>query len=457
VIHGAVPAALETIENFAHQYGLSVSESQLRRRLVVLSGMAEAMQTAFGTQLALYEAPGGIRYRGRTGEISLPAELQPLVLAVLGLDNRPAARPHFRHRNVAGSDGAFTPPQLAQLYNFPTGVDGSGQTIAIIELGGGYSTNDLNTYFGRLDIKAPQVSAVSVGSGQNQPGGAADGEVMLDIEVAGAVAPGARIVVYFAENTDQGFHDAIAAAAHDAVRQPSVLSISWGLSEDSWTEQARNAMNAALQDAAAMGVTVTVAAGDDGATDREPDNQLHVDFPASSPFVLACGGTKLTASAGSISTEEVWNELASGNGATGGGVSRVFGIPEYQQSVGVPQHPQSGFAGRGVPDVAGDADPTTGYVVLVDGQDGVIGGTSAVAPLWAGLVALINQQLGKPLGFVNPALYQAPSSAFQDIVNGGNGGYIAGQNWDPCTGLGTPNGTALMNALIGLAAAQTAS
>jgi kumamolisin len=206
-------------------------------------------------------------------------------------------------------------------------------------------------------------------------------------------------------------------------------------------------MNTALQDAAAMGVTVTVAAGDDGATDASPDNSLQVDFPAASPYVLSCGGTKLEAAGTSISGEEVWNELASDSGATGGGVSRVFSIPAWQKASGVPAQPNTDFPGRGVPDVAGDADPLTGYVTRVDGQDGVIGGTSAVAPLWAGLIALLNQQLGRRLGFVNPLLYQKGGSAFHDIVKGNNGHYDADKGWDACTGLGSPNGAALAKAL----------
>jgi len=279
---------------------------------------------------------------------------------------------------------------------------------------------------------------------------------MLDIEVAGAVAPGASIVVYFAPNTDQGFHDAIAAAAHDTQRHPSIISISWGQSEDAWTPQARDAMNTALEDAAAMGVTVTVAAGDDGASDGASDGTLHVDFPSSSPFVLGCGGTKLVASGTTITTEQVWNELASNEGATGGGVSDVFPLPDYQKNAGVPKQAKTGAVGRGVPDVSGDADPTTGYVVRVDGKNTVIGGTSAVAPLWAGLTALINQQLGQSIGFLNPLIYQISPSAFRDIVIGNNAGYSAGQNWDACTGLGSPNGTALVKALLGRAAtAQT--
>ena len=456
VIHGADPSELDKVEAFAHEHELAVSDRNPNSRTMVVSGRAEAIQNAFGTELAHCKTEDGVAYIERTGPLTVPEEIAPAVIAVLGLDSRPAAETHFRKRAAANpAGGSFTPPQVAQLYDFPTGVTGAGQTIAIIELGGGYRTPDLRTYFGDLNIPMPQVSAVSVGAGQNAPGSDADGEVMLDIEVAGAVAPGARIAVYFAENTDQGFHDAIASAVHDSVRKPSIISISWGQSEDAWTDQARAAMNAALQDAAAMGVTVTVAAGDDGASDGATDGTLHVDFPASSPFVVACGGTTLTAANGTISSEVVWNELAAQEGATGGGVSRQFDLPAYQANAGVPKNPD-GNPGRGVPDVSGDADPTTGYQVRVDGQNTVIGGTSAVAPLWAALIALLNQQLGKTLGFVNPLLYQAPSSCFQDIVVGDNGGYSAGPNWDACTGQGTPIGIRLAKALLGQAAAQTA-
>jgi kumamolisin len=372
------------------------------------------------------------------------------------LDNRPVAKPHVRRSHQASEEDGFTPTEIAKLYGFPTGIQGTGQTIAILELGGGYRPADLATYFGKLGIAPPSVTAVSVGGARNAPGidKDADGEVALDIEVSGAVAPGAKLAVYFTANTDQGFHDAITAATHDAVREPSILSISWGGPEDTWTGQARTAMNAALQDAAAMGVTVTVAAGDDGATDASPDNSLQVDFPAASPFVLSCGGTRLEASGTSISDDEgvwnevVWNELASDSGATGGGVSRLFPIPAWQKASGVPPQPNTHFAGRGVPDVAGDADPLTGYLTRVDGQDGVIGGTSAVAPLWAGLIGLLNQQLGRRLGFVNPLLYQKGASAFHDVIKGNNGHYDAGKGWDACTGLGSPNGAALAKALI---------
>jgi kumamolisin len=290
------------------------------------------------------------------------------------------------------------------------------------------------------------VSAVSVGNGSNSPTGSPDGpdgEVMLDIEVAGAIAPGTKIVAYFAENTDAGFLNAITTAVHDSTNNPSVISISWGGPESSWTQQAMTSMDEAFQAAVAMGVTVCVAAGDDGSTDGVSDGLNHVDFPSSSPNVLACGGTKLVGSNGTISSETVWNELASNEGATGGGISDVFPLPSWQASAGVPASANPNHhVGRGVPDVAGDADPTTGYVTLVDGQSGVIGGTSAVAPLWAGLMALINQRLGKPVGFINALLYQnqGKTADFNDITSGNNGAYSAGPGWDACTGLGSPIG-----------------
>jgi kumamolisin len=452
-LHGADPADIALIEAFAQEYGLTVSERSVARRAVVLKGPAGKMQTAFGTSLAHYDTPSG-GYRGRTGPITIPAGLDGAVVAVLGLDNRPAAKPHLRMAHAAKASAGLAPTAVAQAYHFPGGVNGTGQTIGIIELGGGFRTTDLKTYFSEVGVKAPTVSSVSVDGGANQPGvdPTSDGEVMLDIEVAGAVAPGAAIVVYFAPNTDQGFHDAVTAAVHDTLNKPTIISISWGGPEDSWTPQAANAMLQAVTDAAGVGVTVTAAAGDDGASDGLADGKLHVDLPACLPPVLACGGTRLNISRGTIS-ETVWNELAANEGATGGGVSRIFAIPGYQASAGVPVQPETQFAGRGVPDVSGDADPATGYQVRVDGKSKVIGGTSAVAPLWAGLIALINQQLGKSVGFLQPALYAIGESAFRDITTGNNGGYNAGPKWDPCTGLGSPNGTALLKALQGTAAA----
>jgi kumamolisin len=275
----------------------------------------------------------------------------------------------------------------------------------------------------------------------------ADGEVMLDIEVAGAMAPGARIVVYFAPNTDRGFLDAITTAVHDQHYQPSVISISWGAPEAGWTAQAMQAFDQAFQDAAALGVTVCCASGDNGSDDGVSDGKAHVDFPAASPYALACGGTRLETAGARISREVVWNNGASG-GSTGGGVSDTFALPTWQKNAGVPPSANAGgHVGRGVPDVAGDADPATGYRILVDGQEAVFGGTSAVAPLWSALIARLNQQLSKPVGYLNPLLYRPLPGACHDITSGSNGAYQARAGWDACTGWGSPDGTKLLTAL----------
>lgn len=411
---------------------------------------AARTEQAFGVELGHYELlPGGATYVGCNADPVLPSAA---VIAVLGLDQHPVAQPRVR---VAPrqTETTYTPLQVGQLYAFPAG-DAAGQTIAIIELGGGYQVSDLDTYFSGLGLTPPTVTAVSVDGGSNQPGGSADAEVDLDIEMAGALAPAAALVVYFTANTDQGFYDAIAQAAQSTTAPATVMSISWGGPESSWSTASRNAMETALEDAATVGVTVTVAAGDDGSSDGESGSTPHVDYPAASPSVLACGGTKLTASGTAITSEVVWTETAAGEGATGGGISTVFALPTWQANAHVPKAP-NGFAGRGEPDVAGNADPLTGYTILVDGQNEVVGGTSAVAPLWAALVARLNQGLGTSLGLANGALYGSNGRGFHDITQGNNGAYQAGPGWDACSGWGSPDGTALLAALSSGATATT--
>ena len=451
-LHGASTADLKKVRGFAKKYGLSVVNEDAACRIVKLSGTVQAFNSAFGVELR-HSQHNSRTYRVRTGSITIPASLEAVVEGVFGLDNRPQVKPHFRLRknNVNAAQAevtSYSPVQVSEAYNFPTSANGAGQSIGLIELGGGYNTSDLDSFFSGLGIATPPVTAVSVDGATNSPTGdpsGADGEVELDIEVSGAVAPGARIAAYFAPNTDQGFIDAVTTAVHDTTLKPSIISISWGGPESSWTEQARNALNSACEDASTMGITVLVACGDDGADDGT--SSPTVDFPASSPYVIACGGTKLTLSGTTIESEQVWNELSQGEGATGGGVSEVFALPSFQANTNVPKAP-NGFVGRGVPDVAGDADPETGYNVVVDGQQTVIGGTSAVAPLWAGLLARINQSLGTNVGYVNAMLYSGNAeSTFHDITSGNNGDYSAGPGWDACTGLGTPNGAALLTAL----------
>ncbi len=450
--HGASAEDVAKIEQFARDHDLTIVEENPAARKVVLAGTASALSSAFATELHIYESPGG-RYRGRTGPLHVPTSLDDIVQGVFGLDDRPQASPHLRSIQPHAASTSYTPPQVAQLYNYPTTVNGAGQCIALIELGGGFKQKDLKTYFQQLNIPLPKVTAISVDKARNHPAGnpdSADGEVDLDIEVAGAIAPGAHIAVYFAPNTDRGFLDAITQATHDSTNNPSVISISWGSAEANWTAQAMQAMDQAFQAATALGITVTVAAGDNGSSDGVTDGKQHVDFPASSTYALACGGTNLQSANNAITSETVWNESA--NSATGGGVSDVFPLPSWQENVNVPASVNDGHKGRGVPDVSGDADPATGYQVYVDGQSAVFGGTSAVAPLWAALIALMNQSLGKSVGYLNPVIYQnytqlTQDNAFHDITNGNNGSYSAGPGWDACTGLGSPNGANLLKAL----------
>jgi kumamolisin len=456
---GAASADLDLVTGTLARAGLQVVSADAASRRVRVAGTAQQMSEVFATTLEHVRIPveqgGHADVRHRTGELSVPDELAGVVTAVLGLDNRPQAESKFRLVAPEAVSTSYTPPQLAKIYSMPDGTDGTGQTLAIIELGGGFDEQDLTSYFAKIGVPAPSVRAEGVDGAQNQPGqdpSGADGEVMLDIEVAGGIAPGAAQVVYFAPNTDAGFLDAVSTAAH-ADPTPTAISISWGQSEDDWTPQARAAMDQAFADAAMLGVTVSVASGDDGSTDRAADGGVHVDFPASSPHVLACGGTSLKADGGTgaVTSESVWNNGA-GNGATGGGVSDAFGLPGWQSNAGVPTRTDTGATGRGVPDVAGDADPQTGYQVLVDGSSAVIGGTSAVAPLWAALVCRLAQELGRPLGLIQPALYAAAApgavpAGFRDITTGDNGAYRAGAGWDACTGLGVPDGTALLAAL----------
>ncbi len=455
---GAHENDLARVEAFARSHGLTVLESSPERRSVLVQGRVGELSACFAVELSEYEHAGG-RFRGRTGSIMLPAELEPIVEGVFGLDDRPQARAQYRIADPAAVTGAFTPVEVARLYDFPSELTGAGECVGVIELGGGYQQADLATFFAALGRDVPTVVPIGVDGGSNEPSGdpgSADGEVGLDIEVIGAIAPDARIAVYFAPNTDQGFIDAVTTAVHDTQNAPSVISISWGGPESSWTAQARQALDQAFADAVSLGVTVCVASGDNGAGDGVGDGKAHVDFPASSPHALGCGGTRLQADGTTITAESVWNSGSQG-GASGGGVSDTFAPPDWQLSAGLPPSANAGDrVGRGVPDVAGNADPATGYRIEVDGRQLTIGGTSAVAPLWAGLIALLNQGLGKPIGFLNPLLYNLgrDTAALRDITTGnntvaGSPGYDAGPGWDCCTGLGSPNGTSLLGTLTG--------
>ncbi|HEV2169445.1 MAG TPA: S53 family peptidase, partial [Candidatus Binatus sp.] len=308
--YAADSTAFDLLRAFALQHGLSVDEnaSSLDRRTLVVTGTAEQMQQAFQTEMQQVEHQGH-RYRIHTQAISMPVECAPLLEAVLGLDTWPQAKSHLRKlkdlRPAAAGAQSYLPRQVAEFYSFPTDADGSGETIGIVELGGGFTATDIQQYFQKQNIAPPTVVAVSVDGGTNAPTNpsGADSEVMLDIEVAASVAPAARIAVYFAPNTDQGFIDALTTAIHDTANHPSAISISWGGPESSWTAQAMTALDNACQSAAALGIMIAVASGDSGSTDGVDDGASHVDFPASSPHVLACGGTRIAVSGTTLTSE----------------------------------------------------------------------------------------------------------------------------------------------------------
>jgi kumamolisin len=428
------------VRAFADGQGLTVVAVEPDRRLIKLSGSVSALQAAFGTRLDLYRQ-GDRQFRARSGVLRLPADLLPIVEAVLGLDDRPAAFAKALPM-TAPADPGYRPNQIAALYDFPVGVTGAGQCIALIELGGGYLAGDNQAAFAAMGLPVPEIVDVSIDGGANSPGQskAADEEVALDLQVAGAVAPGASLAIYFAPASFTGFVDAVSAAVHDTIRKVTVISISWGVNETAWSAAARQAMDSALQDAATLRIPVFVAAGDNLATNGATDGALHVQYPASSPWAIGCGGTRIATESGTIVSEVVWSDTGNGEG-TGGGLSTLYPVPDFQKTA-------NPGTGRGVPDVAGNAAQPSGYITVIGGIPKVIGGTSAVAPLWAGLAARINEKAPQPIGFFLETLYAEPDLLRQitegdNKPKGTNTGYVAGPGWNACTGLGVPNGLAL--------------
>lgn len=353
----------------------------------------------------------------------------------------PTIHPYFKKsptvRARASDAGPWAVPELCAAYDWPTGLAGGG-LIAIVELGGGWTTSDMTAYFASIHQPVPQIVDVSVDGTRNTPGGEADGEVALDIQVAAAAyyaATGkvATIRVYWARD--------IALAVREAVRDGcDVCSISWGADEADWGTAAARGMEQAAIEATAAGMVVLAASGDNDSSDGGP-SPANIDLPAGCPHVIGCGGTLKTRK-----LEVVWNSAPgspSGDG-TGGGYSGLFPMPAWQRAAGAPQGP-----GRMVPDVAAVADPSTGYEIYYGGSTQVVGGTSAVAPLYAGLLAAA----GKKLGFISEKLWQRGGD-FGDIAVGDNGMYHAKVGPDPCTGLGVPVGKKLA-ALLGAVAAPT--
>lgn len=481
-LYGASPESLKAVRSFAAQHNLKIVDESPGRRTMVLAGTEKDISTAFGVEFEHFEHFRG-HYHSPAGVPSLPEPVAAVVECVLGMHSRPVMG-----KRGAGLGRHKTGPrsilELARTYQFPENTDGSGECIGILEFGGGFYEADIEAFCKARGTSKPRITSVNVGGGSNHPAerhaikellACANGEKKLsechlsakemdlaratiettmDIEIVAALAPHAHIVVYFAPNDDQGVYAALTRAIHDEHHHPSVISISWGEPETSVSEAYIRTVEEALRGAAHLGITVCASSGDDGAINGSSDDSPTVNFPASSPHCLGCGGTNAEITGATLVKESAWNHNHHGfKGATGGGVSRKFSIPRWQQEVNVP-HAPTGELGRGVPDVAGPADPDCGCEILVAGVRSCSAGTSAVAPFWAALIARCNQALGTPCGYLTPLLYRNHlksdrSPALEDVPTGNNGYYEARPGWNPCTGLGTPRGRHLLQSLRG--------
>ena len=473
--YGATPADVKLVANTLGVHGLRVFRSDPGARSLHLSGTVRQMENAFQVRLMHYTHESG-DYRGRTGYVHIPASLKGVVTGVFGLDARRMInkkKPPTVRRDVnemlAVNRAWYFPGELADHYQFPEG-DGTGQTIGILEFDGGYFSADMEKFCSLAKVPMPKVIPISVDHTSTTVKNDADVEVMMDVEIVGGICPKATIPVYFGKFTERGWVNILDTAIHDKVNMPSVLSVSYGLAEGQnvWTSTAMTAVNEAFTKAALLGITICISSGDDGSDAQVGDGYAHVSFPASSPYVLAVGGTNLSRTNGAF-TEVVWKDgdglRADGGGATGGGVSVAFGRPSWQSAITIPSVNPGAKPGRIVPDVAAHAETdgnSTGYFIVVDGQSARNGGTSAAAPLWASLIGRFNEQLGvgQRVGYLTPLLYQSAGRAngsvgkagCNDITTGNNvsaaiGGYYAGSGYDATTGWGSPNGVELLAAL----------
>jgi kumamolisin len=432
--HRTSDKVMQQLARYARKHGLEVRDSDATAHTVKLTGNYRQARDAFRPEsLAVYRHKRR-NFVGRAGHLWVPAHLAKEIVAVMGFDQRPIAQPFIQGGPGGATLGSYDPVDVGRIYGFPADVTGRGEVIALIELGGSYDEKDVNAYFSSKNIRRTgalkSVKVGTEGAGNVLNSSLNIEEVQLDIDIAGSIAPGADIVVYFAPNTAGGLRAAIEAATGDPAT--SIVSISWGSAEWHWTRGDKDAIDQAMAKAAST-VTFCVASGDNGSTDPSDDTLLTTNFPASSPHVLACGGTTLPR----VGKEIAWQK---GKNASGGGFSDYFDPPSFQSGIVFVDH-------RGIPDVSANADLDTGYNVRINGADTVRGGTSAAAPLWAGLIALVNEKLGKRVGFANDRFYRNRATAFNDIAQGGNGRWTAVNGWDPVTGLGSPIGGKIVDAL----------
>src|SRR5450432_1435765 len=472
---GASQADIKKVINVFKKYSLDLVGVNAAARAIYMSGTVANLEVAFDVKLVSYTHPNG-DYRGRRGYIHIPESLSDIITGVFGLDSRMmiARKKHKKKRSSVNIANAvqrawFFPAELAKIYNFPES-DGEGQSIGILEFGGGYFEDDLRSFCKMANVPEPRVVPVSVDHTATTQMDDYTIEVMMDIEVVAGICPNATIPVYFGHFTERGWINILDKAIHDTTNNPTVLSISYGLAEgeDVWTVAAMNAINDSFKEAALLGITICISSGDDGSDAQVGDGYAHVSFPSSSPWVLAVGGTNLKMIDNKIN-ETVWKDgdglRRDNGGSSGGGVSSIFPRPAWQTKIKIDPIDPGAIVGRVVPDVAAHAQTdgdTTGYFIVVGGQSARNGGTSAAAPLWASLIGRINALLpaGKKTGYLTPLLYQSGpgttdamgSVACRDITVGDNtsssiGGFAAAKGFDAATGWGAPIGKNIFNAI----------
>ncbi len=457
---GSSQQSLDAVTDYAKQHNLTVAEADLRSGRVLLTGRTADFQNAFSVDLLKYASDDGVHI-GHTQAVSLPKELAPHVRAVLGTDERAVASPSYRVQKMdAPADdgfvkqGGYLATDIAKAQSFPLKSGGEGQSGSFISLSGGIELADYNKFFADHGLEQPRpLRIVEVDGAKNAPGSPHGGDVenVLDAVQMQSIAPKAKIDMVLGPNSDQGFADVFERSIfpRNGEAQKSVISTSWGLGESKQSAQALNTLSIAFRQATIRGVQIFAGAGDNGA--RYLSTSFQPEFPASDPNITGVGGLKMVLGEdGKAKSVTTWDEGE--NSSTGGGVSKIFRTPWWQRDSNVPNNLDTGKPGRGVPDISTNAAKATGFPVRVGGENMVIGGTSAGAPLYAGLMLNINSELAaaghNPITPLNPWMYaNAKSGIFQDVTTGSNHGYEAAKGWDPTSGLGWVDGQAMLESM----------
>jgi hypothetical protein len=513
-IYGASPEDLATVAASFSSLGMTVLNSHAGRRTITVQGTVVQMNAAFEITLNMYNAPlpssrlnrsnvepaGTQRHLGYDGQLTLPAAVSGLVTAVVGLDNRCVGKPGGSSGSPQNSN-SLQVPTIAEYYNFPN-LQVPDQTVGVIapsdpptatkqRLSGYLKTDITEYYFPNLTDTAystPPASFNDIGltvgansytnststiDSANSTGFAQ--EVTQDICTSTTIAQGCNLNVYFTELSENGLLVCLnRILIPETEPQPTVVTCSFNffgtdgsIGSPTDTSSPAYLMSEQFRQLASLGVNVFLISQDEGSNAGDHDGKTHVVYPGSDPWATCCGGTVV----GDVQTgppltfeEYVWSDAGLSNpiggfaGASGGGASATFPIPPYQAAAGLTQIVDTSnnkSSNRFVPDVAGMVSYSGFYLNGVPYPD--FTGTSCVAPLYAGLFAVLRSALGVAFGFLNPILYEL-QPLINDITVGNNDPadgsgapyYLAAQGWDACTGLGSIDGTKLLNGIASL-------